>query len=156
MTREEVNSENEKRRNEWANKSEEWKERERDKLKDRMRNLRARRKLVKNNNLVGNKKFSGPKIYQAKIDEKVKRKIYECRKGLTMEEKKEIARVKRREKKEKLKAAMKVPIKPFPMKELCEYEKIRNNIVQERQEAMLKSGLFNDVEKHRIMIGLLK
>ena len=156
MTCEEIKSKNEKRKNERANRSEEWKESERNKLKERMRRLRARRKLDKN--LRGKNNFCEPQISRAKLCEKVKRERFKCRNGLelTFEEKKEMVRVKRREKREKLKAAMKVPIKPFPRKELCEYEKIRNNIVQERQEAMLKSGLFDDVEKHKIMIGLFK
>ena len=155
ITSEELRSKNEKRRNERANKSEEWKERERDKLKDRMKKLRLRRKLDKNKKVKEKNKFCRPPMFQAKLIKNVKRKDI---KGLELikAEKKENVRVKIREKKGKLKAAMRVPIKPFPIKELCEYEKIRNSIVQERYEAMLKSGLFDDLEKHRIMIGLFK
>ena len=50
ITSEELRSKNEKRRKERANKSEEWKERERDKLRDRMKKLRLRRKLDKSKN----------------------------------------------------------------------------------------------------------
>ena len=51
-----------------------------------------------------------------------------------------MARDKRQAKNAKLKAAMKQPIKPFPEIELCAYEKIRIDIIKEREEAMIESG----------------
>ena len=67
-----------------------------------------------------------------------------------IEEKKQEARDKRRNKQEQLKAAMDKPIKAFPEKELCEYEKLREKNIKERMQAMEESGFFeglNDFKK---------
>ena len=71
-------------------------------------------------------------------------------------EKKDEAREKRKDKKLRQKEAMEKPIPAVPKKELCEYEKIRNEIVQEREDAMAKSGFFDELKKYKKMIGLVK
>ena len=40
-----------------------------------------------------------------------------------------------------------IPLDPLPKRELCPYEKIRENNIQERKEAMRKCGFFEDLEK---------
>ena len=70
-------------------------------------------------------------------------------------EKKRIAKEKRKEKNEKIKAAMKVPIGAPPVKEMSKYEKIRLNIIKEREQAMAESGFFDDLLQYKKNIGLL-
>ena len=70
-------------------------------------------------------------------------------------EKKRIAKEKRKEKNEKLKAAMKKPIDSLPVKEMSKYEKIRQDIIKEREQAMAESGFFDDLLKYKKNIGLL-
>ena len=65
-----------------------------------------------------------------------------------MEEK----RKKDKERKEK----MAMPIDPLPERELCQYEKIRESIIKEREEAMAKSKLFEDLNNPKRGIGLYK
>ena len=50
---------------------------------------------------------------------------------------------------------MNVPIKPLPQKELCAYEKIREDIIKERAKAMADSGYFDDILDFKKKIGLL-
>ena len=71
-------------------------------------------------------------------------------------EKKRIAKEKRKEKNERIKAAMKVPIEAPPVKEMSKYEKIRLNIIKEREQAMAESGFFDDLLQYKKSIGLLK
>ena len=71
-------------------------------------------------------------------------------------ERKEVARDKRQAKNAKLRAAMKQPINPFPETELCAYEKIRIDIIKEREDAMIESGFFDDLKECKKKIGLLK
>ena len=68
---------------------------------------------------------------------------------------KQEASEKRRQKYKEKKAAMNVPIKPLPQKELCAYEKIREDIIKERAKAMLESGYFDDILDYKKKIGLL-
>ena len=58
----------------------------------------------------------------------------------SIEEQKERAREKRRQKNENLRAAMNIPVAPNPEREICEYEKLRIKNIKERQQAMAKSG----------------
>ena len=73
-----------------------------------------------------------------------------------IEEGKKSAGEKRRQKNEDLKAAMKKPINPIPVRELCEYEKLRLSNIEEREKAMAESGFFDDMDDYKRKIGLLK
>ena len=73
-----------------------------------------------------------------------------------MEEKKNEAREKRRKKIIELKAAMKTPIDPLPVTEVSEYEKLRMSNIKEREEAMLASEFFEDLNDYKRNIGLSK
>ena len=48
-----------------------------------------------------------------------------------------------------MKAAMKTPILPLPENEQCDYEKIREGNIKEREEAMQESGFFEDLQKYK-------
>ena len=49
-----------------------------------------------------------------------------------------------------------MPMDPLPMNKLCAYEKIREDIIEEREQAMRESGFFEDLEKTKKEIGLIK
>ena len=49
---------------------------------------------------------------------------------------------------------MKIPIDPLPESELCPYEKLRENNIKERLEAMRKCGFFEDLDSCKKDIGL--
>ena len=51
---------------------------------------------------------------------------------------------------------MATPISPLPEHELCAYEKLRANIIQEREDAMRESGFFDDLMDMKKDIGLIK
>ena len=68
------------------------------------------------------------------------------------QEKLEAKREKERERKEK----MAKPIDPLPERELCQYEKIRENIIKEREEAMAKYNFFENLNDTKKDIGLYK
>jgi hypothetical protein len=74
--------------------------------------------------------------------------IVEQRKRDKLEEKKK----KERERKEQ----MAKPIDPLPERELCQYEKIRENIIKEREEAMAKYNFFENLKNTKRDIGLYK
>jgi hypothetical protein len=59
---------------------------------------------------------------------------------------------KERERKEK----MAKPIDPLPERELCQYEKIRENIIKERKEAMARYNFFENLKDTKRDIGLYK
>ena len=46
-----------------------------------------------------------------------------------------------------LKQASKKPMKPLPEMEMCQYEKIREDIINERKDAMAKFGFYEVLEK---------
>ena len=73
-----------------------------------------------------------------------------------IEDRKKEARDKKKERNEKIKAALNTPINPFPDKELCAYEKLRESNIREREEAMEKSGFFADLLDYKKNIGLQK
>ena len=60
---------------------------------------------------------------------------------------------KRHMKRENMKEALAKPLKPLPKKELCQYEKIRAQIIAEREEYMRKCNFYNDLEKAKKDIG---
>ena len=51
---------------------------------------------------------------------------------------------------------MATPIDPLPKPKLCAYEKLREDIIEEREKAMRESGFFEDLEKTKKEIGLTK
>ena len=55
-----------------------------------------------------------------------------------------------------MKEAMDTPINPLPERELCEYEKLRQNNIEERQMAMAECGFFEDLMNIKRDIGLAK
>ena len=85
--------------------------------------------------------------WKAEEDREIERQI---------EERKEFVKQQRRIKQENRKAKMKEPVKPPPAGEPCEYEKIRENIIRERQEAMDVCGFFEDLKAYKKKIGLEK
>ena len=62
----------------------------------------------------------------------------------------------RKEKYQERKAALQVPLAPLPEKELCQYERIRENNIKEREKAMADSGFFEDILEYKKKIGLSK
>ena len=72
-----------------------------------------------------------------------------------IEEQERRRKEKRKEKRDELKAAMKVPIKAFPEKEKCQYEKIREDNIKEREKAMEESGFYKDLGDYKKKIGLI-
>ena len=73
-----------------------------------------------------------------------------------LEERKKIQKDKRKQKQKEMKEAMDTPIQPLPEKELCEYEKLRESNIKERQEAMAASNFFEDINEYKTDIGLTK
>ena len=63
---------------------------------------------------------------------------------------------KRQKKNEERKKAMETPVTPLPKHELCEYERIREDIIREREEAMEQFKFFEKLEKTKMEIGLYK
>ena len=52
---------------------------------------------------------------------------------------------KRKKKYEETKEAMRNPLDALPEKDLCEYEKIREDIIKERNEAMANCKFFEEL-----------
>ena len=50
---------------------------------------------------------------------------------------------------------MSKPIDPFPETEISEYEKLRMKNIKEREDAMAKSGFFDDLIRYKKKIGLI-
>ena len=73
-----------------------------------------------------------------------------------VEERKLSMKEKRKQKEMERKQAMATPISPLPEHELCAYEKLRANIIQEREDAMRESGFFDDLMDMKKDIGLIK
>ena len=63
---------------------------------------------------------------------------------------------KRQRRRDELKQAITKPIDPFPERELCQYEKIREDIIREREEAMAKFKFYEDLEETKKAIGFSK
>ena len=51
---------------------------------------------------------------------------------------------------------MAIPIDPFPEHELCAYEQLRENIIQEREKAMIECGFFEDLKNMKKDIGFVE
>lgn len=86
---------------------------------------------------------------QAHADE---RKLYE---EMEIQRKKE-QREKRQQKQREIRDAMKVPINPLPEREMCLYEKIREDNIKERMNAMEQSNFFDDLLDMKIKFGFYK
>ena len=54
---------------------------------------------------------------------------------------------------ENLKKALEKPLSPLPKRDLCEYEKIREQIVKERDEYMAKYNFYENLEKAKKDMG---
>ena len=63
------------------------------------------------------------------------------------EEEKKLKAIERKE-------AMDTPVNRLPERELCAYEKIREDNIREREEAMAKSGFFETLTAYKKEIGL--
>ena len=73
-----------------------------------------------------------------------------------LEERKQIQKEKRKQRQRERKEAMDTPVQPLPEKELCEYEKLRESNIKERQDAMAASNFFEDFNEYKNDIGLTK
>ena len=62
-----------------------------------------------------------------------------------IEERKQQRREKKKEKDKERKEAMGKPVNPLPAQEMCQYEKIRESIIKEREEAMANCNFFEDL-----------
>ena len=60
---------------------------------------------------------------------------------------------KRKQKKEDLRQALSKPLEPLPKRKLCEYEKIREQIIKEREEYMVKCNFYVTLEKTKKDMG---
>ena len=65
-------------------------------------------------------------------------------------------REKQRIKQEERKERMKTPLDPLPENELSDYEKLRDRNIKEREQAMIDSGFFEDLNAFKKEIGLTK
>ena len=74
---------------------------------------------------------------------------------MTKQRKKE-QKEKRQEREKDRKDAMKLPLDPLPERQLCEYEKIREDIIEERRLAMANCKFFEDLKDSKLKIGLFK
>ena len=74
----------------------------------------------------------------------------EMRLEADMKEARERRNMENKEKRKALKKALKKPIAALPVRELCEYEKIREKNIKERYEAMKKSKFFEELEEAKI------
>lgn len=61
----------------------------------------------------------------------------------------------RKKKYEETKKALGVPLEPLPERALCEYEKIRENNIKEREDAMIASGFFSDILTDKNGLGIV-
>ena len=51
---------------------------------------------------------------------------------------------------------METPVTPLPKRELYEYERIREDIIREREDAMDQFKFFEKLEKTKMEIGIYK
>jgi hypothetical protein len=73
-----------------------------------------------------------------------------------VEQRAEERKEKRKQKYKEIKEKMATPIDPLPKPKLCAYEKLREDIIEEREKAMRESGFFEDLRKTKEEIGLTK
>ena len=62
-----------------------------------------------------------------------------------IEERKQQNKENRQKKNKERKEAMDKPVNPLPTREMCQYEKIREGIIKEREEAMNKCNFFKNL-----------
>ena len=70
--------------------------------------------------------------------------------------KKEEIRKSRQLKNEQRKQAMATPVEPLPERELCAYERYREENIREREIAMAECGFFDDLASFKSEIGLVE
>ena len=73
-----------------------------------------------------------------------------------MKQRRAIQKEKRRQKEKERKEAMNKPVQPLPERELCQYEKIREDNIKERKEAMAKCHFFDDLHEVKKDIGFFR
>ena len=101
---------------------------------------------------LDNFSYSAPTDEEVKLFRQAENDMYEEQRKLKKEEEREKQRMKNEERKE----AMRNPIDALPEKELCEYEKIREDIIKERNEAMANCKFFEELIETKKEIGLCK
>ena len=62
----------------------------------------------------------------------------------------------KKEKKEEEKRTLNAPLDALPERPLSEYEKIRENNIKEREDAMKEAGFFPDLSSYKSSVGLIK
>ena len=105
----------------------------------------------------GEPKVYEEKLYEAPNDEELKaiRQQEELLFQELRQKKNEERKEKRKQKMEEIKNAMKRPINPLPESELCDYEKLREKNIKEREDAMRESGFYEGLLTYKRHIGLL-
>ena len=93
--------------------------------------------------------YSPPNEEERNITRKAEQKELES----YFEERKKKQNKKKKQKAEENRKAMAMPIDPLPEHELCAYEKLRENIIQEREKAMVECGFFEDLKSMKKNIG---
>ena len=73
-----------------------------------------------------------------------------------MEQRKKDKLEEKRKKDKERKEQMAKPIDPLSERELCQYEKIRESIIKEREEAMARYNFFENLNNTKRDIGLYK
>ena len=96
-------------------------------------------------------------MYEAPTEEELKaiRQQEEILFQELRQKRKEEEKEKRKQKAEEIKNAMKKPINPLPESELCDYEKLREKNIKEREDTMRESGFFEGLLTYKRHIGLL-
>ena len=72
-----------------------------------------------------------------------------------MEERKRKQTEKRKQKENERKEAMSKPIDPLPEYEMCQYEKLRECRIKEREKAMIESGFFDELMQMKKDFGFV-
>ena len=67
--------------------------------------------------------------------------------------KKQKEKEKRQQKRKKIKQALNKPLEPLPKRELCQYEKIREQIISERKRYMAKYNSYENLEQAKKDMG---
>ena len=100
-----------------------------------------------------NDSFENEVLTQEKLKElrKEEQEQDEAIKKFRNEENKKLRRLKEEERRK----SMSIPLDPLPERDLCEYEKIRENNISEREKAMYESGFFEDLLSYKREIGLV-
>ena len=108
-----------------------------------------------------NEEFRKEEERKGGMEEKRKKQIYKTRRQegemlqAEMEKDRKLAKERRKQKQDQLKAAMKIPVAKLPEKEMCEYEKLRERNINERKKAMIEAGFFEDLNSYKHKIGMI-